>query len=352
MAEIWFGSDMAVKLSNNLTLKTDILKKYFNATLSDEDISRSKLLFSPSMVKLFKDNIKVRSKLENNLKKKTKQETAEKFKKLKFLSDTSKYMKDELYMKQSEFYDGSKFSKNYDGEIKVDINSKSKKLHLSKKGENIGIKNTLKSSSIKLPESSEEEKAGFLPDSYGITIYLSNGRAQAFRNAKEVKEFLRKLPNDSIFKIIFYGHGSPGLQTVGNYDVDSQEAERILKGKMANKGIVEFHGCNTASIGTEISLNPLVGSSMLLRRLLYFSIPYFTDRLNGVDKKQARQTWESRWNEDLARETSYKLNNVIVCGYSTFGLVPERLYGKPKATPGFTIGKKVCYFNGEKVKLE
>jgi hypothetical protein len=164
-------------------------------------------------------------------------------------------------------------------------------------------------------------------DAYGITVYTSGAQQPlTFRKGEDAVAAIRKMPDGSITKVIFYGHGGPGLQTVGPFDVDADTARDILKGKMARGGVVQYSGCNTASIGG-MTLNPAVGLSMVTRRLLYFSIPYFQDRMSGTPSEQAKQQWEKGWNADLARDTSLNLRGAVVCGYRTFGLVPGRLPG-------------------------
>ena len=129
----------------------------------------------------------------------------------------------------------------------------------------------------------------------------------------------------------------------------------LVTGKMAKDGVVQFSGCNTSSIGGS-TINPLVGLSMAARRLLYFSLPYFQDRADGVPAAEASKQWEKTWNADLARDTSVGLKGTIVCGYRTFGLVPGRLPGVTKllgnqeaTTPGYVAGKKGCYKDGNEV---
>ena len=129
----------------------------------------------------------------------------------------------------------------------------------------------------------------------------------------------------------------------------------MMKGKMAKNGVIQFSGCNTASIG-EPSLNPAVGLSTVVRRLLYFSVPYFQDRADGVPAPKAKEQWEKWWNGDLAKDTSKGVKGAIVCGYRTFGLAPSRLPGLTRllgnqeaTTPGYVAGKKACYQDGKEV---
>lgn len=193
-------------------------------------------------------------------------------------------------------------------------------------------------------------------DAYGVTVYTNGGQQPlTFRKGEEAVAAIRRLPDGSITRVVFYGHGAPGLQSVGSFDVDAESTRDILKGKMARNGVVQFAGCNTSSIGGA-TLNPAVGLSMVARRLLYFSIPYFQDRLNGTPADEARQQWEKGWNADLARDASRNLPEAVVCGYRTFGLVPGRLPGvtalagnQEATTPGYIAGKKACFQNGREV---
>ncbi|MCX5784997.1 MAG: hypothetical protein NTX59_04865 [Elusimicrobia bacterium] len=205
----------------------------------------------------------------------------------------------------------------------------------------------------------ENKSSGLTSDAYGVTVYINgNSTPQTFRQGGEASAAIRKLPDGSINKVIFYGHGAPGLQTVGSFELDSDNTPEILKGKMSAGGLVQFEGCNTASIGEKPSINPLFGLSIGMRRLLYFSLPYFQERLHGQSADEARKTWEKVWNQDLARDTSVKLRGSVVCGNRTFGLVPGRLpvittiLGNQEATtPGYVLSKKACYLNGAEVKV-
>lgn len=198
--------------------------------------------------------------------------------------------------------------------------------------------------------------AGLTSDAYGVTVYTAGGQQPlTFRKGEEAVAAIRRMPDGSITRIIFYGHGGPGLQSVGPFDVDADSAGDILKGKMARGGVVQFAGCNTSSIGG-MTLNPAVGLSMVARRLLYFSLPYFQDRAAGMPAEQARDQWGRNWNADLARDTSLNLRGAVVCGYRTFGLVPGRLPGvtaiignQEATTPGYVAGKKACYQDGREV---
>jgi hypothetical protein len=199
-----------------------------------------------------------------------------------------------------------------------------------------------------------EKSSAWTSDAYGFTI-TANGRTQTFRDQRQAEAAIRALPAGSVSKIIFYGHGSPGLQTVGPADYEAGDAAALLRGKMARGGVIQFSGCNTAGIG-DATLNPAVGISMLSRRLLYFSIPYLQDRFAGRPAAESKEMWEKTWNADLARDTSRQVRGAVVCGYRTFGLVPGRLPGLTRAmgnqeatTPGYVAGKIACYQDGREV---
>lgn len=202
----------------------------------------------------------------------------------------------------------------------------------------------------------EEKSARLTSDAYGITLYtLGSAQPRTFRKGADAAAVIRGLPDGAVTKVILYGHGSPGMQTVGPEVYDAGSTAQLLKGKMAKGGVVQFSGCNTASIGGA-TLNPAVGLSMVARRLLYFSLPYFQDRADGISAEQARQQWEKGWNADLARDTSLGIRGAVVCGYRTFGLVPGRLPGVTRlmgnqeaTTPGYVAGKKACYKDGTEV---
>jgi hypothetical protein len=206
-----------------------------------------------------------------------------------------------------------------------------------------------------LNEAGKAKSTAWTSDAYGITVETAQGK-QSYRDTAAAEAAIRKLPPGSVTKVTLYGHGSPGMQTVGpNASYDSDSAAELLQGKMAKNGVIMFSGCNTASIG-DSTLNPAVGLSMVARRLLYFSLPYWQDRADGVPAAQAKQQWEKGWDADLSRDTSMGVKGAIVCGYRTFGLVPGRLPGLTKllgnqeaTESGYVAGKKVCYQNGKEV---
>jgi len=200
----------------------------------------------------------------------------------------------------------------------------------------------------------DKKSSAWTSDAYGYTI-VANGQTSTYRSQKEAEAAIRALPAGSVSKITLYGHGSPGMQTVGDASYEAGDTAQLLKGKMAPGGVIQYSGCNTASIG-DATLNPAVGLSMLTRRLMYFSLPYLQDRMDGVPAAQAKQQWEKGWDADLSRDTSLQMKGAIVCGYRTFGLVPGRLPGLTKlmgnqeaTTPGYVAGKMVCYQDGKEV---
>jgi hypothetical protein len=214
---------------------------------------------------------------------------------------------------------------------------------------------TVKSAAPKpLGGAADKKSTAWTSDAYGYTI-TANGQTRTYRDQKEAEAAIRALPNGSVSKMIFYGHGAPGSQSVGNASYEAGDTAQLLKGKMAHGGVIQYSGCNTASIGGA-TLNPAVGISMVTRRLLYFSVPYWQDRMSGVPADEAKQQWEKGWNADLSRDTSVQMKGAIVCGYRTFGLVPGRMPGLTKlqgnqeaTTPGYVAGKMVCYQDGREV---
>lgn len=201
---------------------------------------------------------------------------------------------------------------------------------------------------LKARESTESD--AWLSDAYGFTI-VAGGRTQAFRTREMMEKHIASLPADSITAITFYGHGMPGMQTVGDANYEAGSTSNLLKGKMAKDSVVNFTGCNTASIGGA-TLNPAAGISMLTRRLMYFSVPYLMDRTEAN-----KEFLEREWDADLARDTSLRMRDIVICGYRTFGLAWDRMPGVTKlmgtqkaTTPGHVSGTKVCYRNGVEVE--
>lgn len=195
-----------------------------------------------------------------------------------------------------------------------------------------------------------------MSDAYGVTV-RTGGRDRAFRKVSDAEAFLRTLPDGSVEKLTYYGHGAPGMMTVGSATVESESASRAAKGKVRAGGMVDYIGCNTASVGTETRVNPAYGISTLTRRILYFSIPYLSDKASGGGGPDMKETMEQMWDEDLARQTSVKLKGVYVCGYRTFGLVGDRLpvvgtlMGRREATSSSAVaGVKACYLEGREVE--
>lgn len=178
------------------------------------------------------------------------------------------------------------------------------------------------------------------PNSYGITIYRGEQESE-FRKLSEAEHFLKILPEKAVTMAVFYGHGAPGMMTLGEDTLVAAGVVRMLKGKIAPGSAVHLFGCNTSAVPMKISFNPLNGLSYLTRRILY----YQGARLSGASKETA----EEMWNEDMAYDVSKELKDVEVCGLATFGLVPERLIGKEKAKPGLVLGQWICYKNRQKV---
>ena len=207
-----------------------------------------------------------------------------------------------------------------------------------------------------LDTAGKAKSTAWTSDAYGITVETAQGK-QSYRDSKAAEAAIRSLPPGSIKKVMFYGHGAPGDQTVGPASYDAASATALLKGKMANDGVIMFAGCNTSSIGNS-TLNPAVGISMIVRRGFYFAAPYWGARMDGTPAPEAKKRFEEMWNQDLAREASIEMKSPIVCGYTTFALVWNRLpvitrlMGTQEDTePGYTSGRKVCFRNGKEVPV-
>ncbi|MBI5744721.1 MAG: hypothetical protein HY952_09245 [Elusimicrobia bacterium] len=255
-------------------------------------------------------------------------------------------------------YDNSKGGKGGadSGAVAADLSGlKNGKVPLSTT-QNATAAKTIKAAAPAAIDTGDKKSKAWTSDAYGITIETPQGK-QSFRDSKAAEAAIKAMPPGSINKITLYGHGSPGMQTVGPATYEAEDTALLLKGKMAKNGVVQFSGCNTSSIG-DSTLNPAVGLSMVARRLLYFSLPYFQDRADGIPAAQAKQQWDKGWNADLARDTSAGIKGAIVCGYRTFGLVPGRLPGLTKlmgnqeaTEPGVVAGKKACYQDGKEVPV-
>ncbi len=262
----------------------------------------------------------------------------------------------------AKFFDGS----NARGDAAVNFSGAAQPSGARAAGAPAAVRTTAPAPQVKtvvpapLPQQKSADTAkssAWTSDAYGYTI-TAGGRTTTYRDQAAAEAAIRALPNGSVSKIILYGHGSPGMQTVGPATYDSESTAELLKGKMARGGVIQFSGCNTASIGSA-TLNPAVGISMVARRLLYFSLPYFQDRADGIPAAQAKEQWEKGWDADLARDTSLGVRGAVVCGYRTFGLVPGRLPGLTRVmgnqeatTPGYVAGKKACYRDGQEVAAQ
>lgn len=207
-----------------------------------------------------------------------------------------------------------------------------------------------------LNEANKAKSTAWTSDAYGITVETVGGK-KSYRKPAEAEAAIRSMPPGSIKKIMFYGHGGPGEQTVGPASYDAASTAALLKGKMAKDGVVMFAGCNTSSIGNA-TLNPAVGISMIVRRGFYFAGPYWGARMDGTPAPEAKERFEGMWNQDLAREASAEMKTQTVCGYTTFALVwnrlpvVTRLMGTQEDTePGYTSGRKVCFRNGKEVPV-
>lgn len=195
-----------------------------------------------------------------------------------------------------------------------------------------------------------------MSDAYGVTV-RTGSRDRAFRKVSDAEAFLRTLPGGSVEKLTYYGHGAPGMMSIGAATVDAGSAVQSAKGKVRAGGMVDYIGCNTASVGTETRINPAYGLSTLTRRILYFSVPYLSDKASGGGGPAMKEEMEQMWDEDLARQTSVRLKGVYVCGYRTFGLVGDRLpvvgtlMGRREATSSSAVaGVKACYLDGREVE--
>lgn len=191
-----------------------------------------------------------------------------------------------------------------------------------------------------------------MSDAYGFTFEGPEPQPVSFRDHAPAMAYVKKAKPGAFTKVTLYGHGAPGLMTVGSWSGDAGEISYRFKGKMAPGSTLDIKGCNTSSIGGA-SVNPGRGLSGLTRRVLYFSIPYLSE---GRDPGM-REQLENDWDSDLARDTSRGLPGVKVCGLRTFGLVGDRvplvgsLMGRREATNSDAIlGSKACFVDGREVK--
>lgn len=198
----------------------------------------------------------------------------------------------------------------------------------------------------------KESVSSPLSDAYGFTFAGLEPAPVSFRLAPPAMAYVQKASSAAFTTVTFYGHGAPGYMTVGEWGGDADDISNMLKTKMRVNATVELKGCNTSSIGGG-SINPARGLSHLVRRVMYFSVPYLT----GDRSEASREQLENDWDSDLARDVSIKLRGVKVCGFQTFGLVASRLpvvgtlMGNREATDSNAIGgSKVCYVNGVESK--
>ena len=358
---LWLGREQGSALSRKISTLRALTLKAGQRGLDDTDLAALEPYLTPDTIagmrasKLAADSVK---KPEADEKTKTGLEPS------KSGNDLGKFAGAE-----SSGLSAGKFSRFYDGSAAAgDSEGPSSGVRLSAQkrtappadpmgivpGKPLKMAGIPPSPSAQAAAASGNKSAAFTSDAYGITLETNEG-TRTFRKTSDAEAAIRQMPDGSVKKVIFYGHGSPGMQMVGPDSYDSDSASGLLKGKMAKNGVVQFAGCNTSSIGGA-TLNPAVGLSMAARRLLYFSLPYFQDRADGVPAEQAGRQWEKTWNADLARDTSLGVKGAIVCGYRTFGLVPGRLPGitrllgnQEAATPGYVAGKKACYRDGQEV---
>jgi hypothetical protein len=191
-----------------------------------------------------------------------------------------------------------------------------------------------------------------MSDAYGFTFEGPEPQPVSFRDHAPALAYIKKAKAGAFTKVTLYGHGAPGLMTVGSWSGDSGEIAFRFKGKMAPGPTLDLKGCNTSSIGGA-SVNPGRGLSGLTRRVLYFSIPYLSE---GRDPGM-REILEEGWDSDLARDTSRGMPGVKVCGLRTFGLVGDRvplvgsLMGRREATNSDAVlGSKACFVDGKEVR--
>jgi len=189
----------------------------------------------------------------------------------------------------------------------------------------------------------------WLPDGYGITIYVAGTRTPAkFRDVEQAAAFMDSLPPGSVNDITFYGHGAPGFLEIGpDYLLEAPTLVEFVGDKMSAEGSIHLIGCNTASPGEAVKPGEPLGGpiffglSTLARRIMYFSIPHF----EGIPKDQLEQEWA----RDLALEVNAGLPNVAVQGFRTFAFPLDRLVpGNANVTPSeYILGRDARYRNGQ-----
>ena len=186
----------------------------------------------------------------------------------------------------------------------------------------------------------------FLPDGYGVTIRFRGRPDIAFRDYADAERAIAAAPSRDITSVIFYGHGAPGMLSVGTATLDAGRLSQLLDGKLAPNARVMLYGCNTASVGDEglsrnLAESSFFGLSTLTRRITYFSIPVMT----GAD----RATMEALWDEDMARDLSRALPEAYVVGFRTYAFPADRLKpGSRNATPSrHVLARSATYKNGD-----
>lgn len=361
--KLWLGDAKAAEMKKKLAVTRPLLEKASRGGLEPGDEIALAPYLTPMAIGDLRA-LKTAAALKPQATPQTKEQEARKAELSARLDKVSASLSKPSADNGSKFFDGSNASGAapvYAGgaPVKAGGNASSAALNLPSRGaapgKTVAPAPLQPAAPVSLPETKSAKSAAWTSNAYGYTVTTTNGQTQTFRDGGKAAAAIRALPDGSITKIILYGHGSPGMQTVGPEVYDAESTSVLLKGKMAKGGVVQFAGCNTASIGGP-TINPAVGLSMVARRLLYFSLPYFQDRADGVPAAQVREQWDKGWNADLAMDTSLKVKGAVVCGYRTFGLVPgrfpgvTRLMGNQEATtPGYVAGKKACYQDGREV---
>ncbi len=200
-----------------------------------------------------------------------------------------------------------------------------------------------------LPATPATGLSRLLPDGYGVTIRFRGRPEVAYRDYADAERAIAAAPPKSITSVILYGHGAPGMLSVGAATLDADQVGRLLAGKLAPNARVTLYGCNTASVGDEglsrnLAESSFFGLSSLTRRITYFSIPV----MMGAD----RATMEALWNEDMARDLSLALPGAYVVGFRTYAFPADRLKpGSRNATPSrHVLARSATYTSGDVVK--
>ena len=386
---LWLGREQGSALERKISTLRDLTLKAERQGLDDKDLAALEPYLKPDALAGLKaswlaaDSVRKPGKAGKN---KTGPELSRSGKELgKFSgSDPSGLSAGKF----SEFYDGNAARKKSE-EPSPGVNISSKKNGAKAAPVETQARKSLKTAGVPvltdptLPMVSYGTFNDLTSDAYGTTINVAGKTAPlTFRDGQKTQDAIRRLPDGSVTKIIFYGHGSPGAQSVGDkFSLDADSSAKLLKGKMSPGGVVWFSGCNTADVGGS-SLNPAVGLSILARRFVYVDVatamdtltvrrllsaavlPYvilpYTDAAADIKAEQLiRQKYENLANANLARDTSVRLPEAVVCGYRTFALVPGRLpiittlMGNQEAvTPGYVAGKKACYRGGQEVPAQ